>query len=178
MKIGNAIYKSCQNSTFLLIKWLIFDIMNIRNDQSFEFEWNPMLAPLRSVNDQRFLWLHVFLFQDWLNSAHQRQGIFTKDAGQKMFILWKTYEGLEISVNLVIKATKFLLWNQVKYVLTERFCQDPLENLFGRQRSLVSRKDNPSMADFLHNDNAIRNQKNKISKQSLMLMLLIVAWFP
>ena len=45
------------------------------------------------------------------------------------------------------------------YVLTERFCQDPLENYFGRQRSLRSRKDNPSMADFGYNDNIIRNQK-------------------
>ena len=42
---------------------------------------------------------------------------------------------------------------------TERFCQHPLENWFGRQRSLGSRKDNPNMADFGYNNNAIRNQK-------------------
>ena len=62
----------------------------------------PMLAPLRSVNDQRFLWrCNVFLkcFQDWLNSVQQCQGNFAKDAGQKMFILWQTYEGLKISAN-------------------------------------------------------------------------------
>ena len=68
-----------------------------------------MLAPLRSVNDQRFSWLrNVFLksFQDWLNSVQQCQGNFTKDAGQKMFILisWQTIdgqtsEGLKIGVN-------------------------------------------------------------------------------
>ena len=46
------------------------------------------------------------------------------------------------------------------YVLTEHFCQDPLENYFGKQRSLGSWKDNPSMADFWYNDSAIRNQKN------------------
>ena len=36
-----------------------------------------MLAPLRSVNDQKFSWLrNVFLkyFQDWLNSVQQREG--------------------------------------------------------------------------------------------------------
>ena len=104
---------------------------------------------------------NVFLkhFQDWLNSVEQRQGNFTKDARQKMFISSQTYEGLKITVNSIIEATQFLLQHQVKYVLTERFCQDPLENYFGRQRSLGSRKDNPSMADFGYNDNAIRNQK-------------------
>ena len=76
-----------------------------------------------------------------------------------MFISSQTYEGLKITVNSIIEATQFLLQHQVKYVLTERFCQDPLENYFGRQRSLGSRKDNPSMADFGYNDNAIRNQK-------------------
>ena len=102
MKIENTVYTSFQNSTLLFINGLIFDIMNIQNNQSLEFEWIPMLAPLRSVNDRRFSWLrNVFLksFQDWLNSVQQCQGNFTKDAGQKMFISWQTYEGLKISVN-------------------------------------------------------------------------------
>ena len=46
------------------------------------------------------------------------------------------------------------------YVLSERFCQDPLENWFGRQRCSGSRKDNPSMVDFGYNNNTIRNQKH------------------
>ena len=121
-----------------------------------------MLAPLRSVNDRRSSWLcNVFLksFQDLLNSVQQRQGNFTKDAGQKMFISLQTYEELKISVNSIIEATQLLLGHQVKYVLTERFCQDLLENWFGRQISLGSRKNNPSMADFGYNYNVIRNQK-------------------
>ena len=76
-----------------------------------------------------------------------------------MFISSQIYEGLKITANSIIEATQFLLQHQVKYVLTERFCQDPLENNFGRQRSLSSRKDNPSMANFGYNDNVIRNQK-------------------
>ena len=74
-----------------------------------------------------------------------------------MFISWQTYERLKISVNSIFEATQFLLWNQVKYVPLERFCQDPPENWFGRQRSLGLRKDNLSMADFRYNNNAIRN---------------------
>ena len=138
-----------------------------------------MLAPLRSVNDWRFSWLrNVFLksFQDWLNSVQQCQGNFTKDTGQKMFISWQTYEGLNISVNQNIEATQFLLWHQVKYVLTEHSFQDSLENWFGRQRSLESRKDNPSMVVFGHNSDAIRNQKH--FKPIANGKVAEVAWLP
>ena len=103
MKIENTVYTSFQKSTLFFINGLIFDIMNIQNNQSLEFEWVPMLAPfIRSVNDWRFPWLrNVFIksFQDWMNSVQQCQGNFTKDTGQKMFISWQTYEGLKISVN-------------------------------------------------------------------------------
>ena len=62
------------------------------------------------VNDRRFSWLgNVFLksFQDWLNSVQQHQENFTKDADQKMFISWQTYEGLKISVSSIIETTQF-----------------------------------------------------------------------
>ena len=65
-----------------------------------EFKWIPMLAPLRSINNLRFSWFHnVFLksFQDWMNSVQQYQGNFTKDAGQKMFILFQTFERLSVN---------------------------------------------------------------------------------
>ena len=102
MKIENTVYTSFQNSTLLFIKGLNFDIMNIQKNQSLKFEWILMLAPLRSVNDQRFSWFrNVFLksFQDWLDFVQQCQGNFTKDTGQKMIISWQTYEGLKITVN-------------------------------------------------------------------------------
>ena len=49
--------------------------------------------------------------------------------------------------------------HNVSYVSTKRFCQDPLENYFGKQRSSAARKDNPSLYDFEYNNNTIRNQK-------------------
>ena len=71
-QIENAVYTSFQNSMHLFINGLIFDIMNIQNNQSLEFEWVSMLAPcIRSVNDWSFPWLcNVFVksFQDRLNS--------------------------------------------------------------------------------------------------------------
>ena len=60
IKTDNAVYMSFQNSTLLFIYWLIFDVINIQNNQSLEFEWIPMLAPLRSVNDWRLSWLRNF----------------------------------------------------------------------------------------------------------------------
>ena len=98
MKIENTFYTSSQNSTLLFINGLIFGIMNIQNNQSLEFEWIPMLAPLISVSDRKFSWLFKSL-QDWLKSVQHFQGNFTEDAGQKIFLSWQTYEGLKISVN-------------------------------------------------------------------------------
>ena len=73
-KIENAVDISFKNNILFFINGLIFDIINIQNYQSLEFEWVPFkLAPfIRSVNDWRFPWLHnVFIksFQDWLNSV-------------------------------------------------------------------------------------------------------------
>ena len=98
MEIENTVYTSFQNSTLLFIDGFIFDIMNIQNNQSLEFEWIPMLAPLISVSDRKFSWLFKSL-QDWLKSVQHFQGNFTEDAGQKIFLSWQTYEGLKISVN-------------------------------------------------------------------------------
>ena len=76
-----------------------------------------------------------------------------------MFIPQKTYERYKITVNSNIEAVQFLLQHKVSYVLTRSFCQDPLENYFGHQRSLGARKENPSLRDFRFNDNTIRNRK-------------------
>ena len=93
-----------------------------------------MLAPLSSVNDRMFSWLdNVFLM-----SFQDSNGIL-----QKMLARGCLYHGKHMKGKLlIIETTQFLLCHQVKYALTERFCQDPLESSFGRQRSLGSRKDN------------------------------------
>ena len=142
IKIENAVYTSFQKITFLFINRLIFDIMN--TNQSLEFEWKPMLAPLRFINDRRFSWLCNVVpksFQDWLNSAQQAKEILQKRLARKCSYREQTYEGLIISVNSSIEATQFFLWHQVKYVLIVRFCWDSLENWFCRQKSSGLRKD-------------------------------------
>ena len=70
----------------------------------------------------------------------------------KRFISQQIYEGLKISVNVIFENIQFLLQHGIRYVLTERFSQDLLENYFGRQRSFGGRKNNPKIRDFGYND--------------------------
>ena len=59
--------EAAETARFCSLMDRFFDIMNLQNNQFLEFERKPVLAPLRSVHDQRFSWLRkVFLksFQD------------------------------------------------------------------------------------------------------------------
>ena len=109
----------------------------------------PFNAPFSSTDDPWFSWLkNQFLkyFEDWLGSLEERTGVYTKFEEQKMFISSQTYKGLKITVHSVIELVKFLITDKVLYLLTERFCQDPLENYFGNQCSSGAQKDDPSMS--------------------------------
>ena len=80
-----------------------------------------------------------------------------------MFIFRKTHEGIQITFYSVIEATKYLLKKGFQLVQTERFCQDILEEYFGRQRGNGRRNDNPSVFQFGCNDNIIRMQRSVIN---------------
>ena len=82
-----------------------------------------------------------------------------------MFLSWQTYEGYKITVHSVIEATKFLLQEGMEFVLTERFCQDPVEEYFGKQRKIGRRSDNPDIRMFGYINNTIRIQRS-VSCQS------------
>ena len=75
-----------------------------------------------------------------------------------MLISWQSYEGFQITVHSFKEVCKYLLHNGDKFLLSERFCQDDLENYFGKQRAIGSRKDNPSVKDIGYNDNTINSQ--------------------
>ena len=44
----------------------------------------------------------------------------------------------------------------VRYFLSERICQDPLEKFFGSQRQRGRVNENPSVAEFVKNTQALR----------------------
>ena len=147
---------------FCLMFDKFFDIMNVSSATASSRELKPFNAPFSSADDPRFSWLkNQFLeyFEDWLRSIEERPGAYGKSEKQKMFISSQTYESLKITAHSVIELVKFLIMHKVSYVLTKVFCQDPLENYFGKQRSSGALKDNSSLYDFGYNDNTIRNQK-------------------
>lgn len=140
-----------------------FDILNVRNTTEGDHKRKPFLQPFRKADDPRFQWLRdVFLpyFESWKDSINSRPGNFNLNDRNKMFISSQTHEGIKITSLSIIEVVPYLLQQGFEYVLTERFCQDPLENYFGRQRAIGARKDNPSVRDFGFNDNSIRIQKS------------------
>ena len=70
-----------------------------------------------------------------------------------------------ITVHSVIEAIKFPLQEGMEFVLTEHFCQDPVEEYFGKQRKIGRRSENPDIRMFGYNNNTIRIQRS-VSCQS------------
>ena len=138
-----------------------FDCVNVRNQSGSKKKLKPFLKSFESLDDERLTWLiEVFLkyFTDWKDSVDNRKGNFSAKDREAMFISSQTYEGLRITFFSMVEVIKYLLLKcGINYVLTERFCQDPLENYFGRQRAIGGRKDNHTLRDFGYNDNAIKN---------------------
>lgn len=124
-----------------------FDYLNVRSTTEHQKKRKPFLAPYTSLEDERFQWLLEFLdyLKRWKESTENRPGNFTPNARSRMFVSWHTYEGFQISVHSAIEAAKFLLQEGMEFVLTERFCQDPLAEYFGSQRKLGRRNDNPDI---------------------------------
>ena len=69
-----------------------------------------------------------------------------------------------MTVTLAIAVTKFLLSEGFEFVLTERFCQDNVEEYF--QRAQGRRTDNPTAAEFGYNDLRIATLRD-IAPQSV-----------
>ena len=66
-------------------------------------------------------------FTNWKNSIETRPGgPYSNTDKARTFISWQTHAALIITTHSSIDLIKYLLNHQVKYVLTERFCQDPL----------------------------------------------------
>lgn len=131
-------------------------------------KWKPFLAPYTAADGERFHWMET-TFRGYLNNKFGRKkwpSEFTQNSRNKMFLSWQTHEGFQITTFSVIEATKFLLNEGMEFALTERFCQDALEEYFGCQKKTwkemwQSRYENV----FGYNDNSLRIQRS-VSIQS------------
>ena len=153
--------EAAATSKFCLMMDKYFDCMNVRNINEHKVKRKPFLKPYESLTDERFSWLENDLlgyFKEWKQSIKERPGNFNATHRNNMFISYQTYESISMSVFSLKESVTFLLKNGVKYVLSERFCQDDLENYFGRQRAIGCRRDNPRVVDIGYNDNTIKSQ--------------------
>lgn len=117
-----------------------FDIVNIRNTEEHIHKRKPNLMSISSPNDIRLSWLtgdFLKYFSDWKSSINSRPEKLTAHDKERMFISRQTYECLKVTAHSIVECVRYLLCNGIcDYVLTEKFCQDPLENYFGRQRAI------------------------------------------
>ena len=149
--VGNTILdfgpdEAKETGNFCLLMDSFFDCCNVRNKKEY-------MSKRKS-----FHWLkNTFLqyFADWKNSIETRSGKYSEIEKSKMFIPYLTHEGITMTVNSLVECVQFLLGRGLPYVLTEVFCQDCLENYFGKQRAVSCRKDNPNLRDTGYNDNII-----------------------
>ena len=87
-------------------------------------------------------------FDNWKHKILQRPGNVIASAREKMIISRQTHADIQITCFSVNEATKYLLKEGFQFVLTERFCQDVLEEYFGRQRGIGRRNNNPTVFQF------------------------------
>ena len=140
-----------------------FDCTNVRSLTAHVRKKNAFIKPYEFAEDERLTWLKdVFLkyLESWRQSTLEREGEYTPDERQKMFLSVQTYEGLKIAVYSHIDAIRFLLSKGFKFVLSERFMQDVLEDYFGHQRDKGRRSDNPTAQQFGYNDLTIAAQRD------------------
>ena len=77
-----------------------------------------------------------------------------------MFISHQTHEGLRMTCNSIVEVIKFLFAEGMSYVLTNRFCQDPIEEYFSAQSKIGRHSDNSDAKQFGYNANAMCIQRN------------------
>ena len=95
-----------------------FDGFNVTNTKEYQQKRKQFLAPYTNANDERFNWLeNEFLsyFSTWKESIEKRNGNFSQNARNRVFISNQTMEGFQITAFAVIEAVKYLLshraWN-------------------------------------------------------------------
>ena len=137
--------------------------LNVRHEKEGCHKRKEFCLPYRDVNDKRFKWLEndfIGYLNEWKDNIMNRPGTFSRNERAKMFLSAQTFEGLQITAFSLIEVTKFLLGHGVKYVFSERFCQDILEEYFGRQRSLGRFSDNPNNRLVEYQTMTIMNQRS------------------
>lgn len=144
-----------------------FDCLNCQHLQEGQHESKPDRNAYKSRDDPRFAFLKdefLGFFQAWKTSVDNRPGPYTDAHKKTMFLSAQTYTGLQMAVHGFIEATKFLLSNGVKLVLSNRLCQIPVEEHFGRHHGICEKADNPSLYAYGYQDERITIQHSQATQ--------------
>ena len=90
----------------------IFDCLNVRNKEEQKLKRKSNLRPYSDPDDECFKWMKknfIKYFESWKASTDNQPRNFTKQARSNMFLAWQKHEGLLITVNSFIEATRYLL---------------------------------------------------------------------
>ncbi|XP_022107675.1 uncharacterized protein LOC110988468 [Acanthaster planci] len=131
-----------------------FDCLNVSNTYKGVHSRKPALEPYKTVDDWRFDWLKedfLGFLREWEEEVQSKQQL-DKATKKKMTLSRETVEGIKITVHSFVELGKHLLKQPgVQYLLSEKFCQDPLEEYFSKQRGAGGSNENPSVEQFGHN---------------------------
>ena len=171
LKLWDKTEESSETAEYCGLMDKFFDCFNVRykegskpsnGPKKTKKALKPWLKSYKSLDDERLFWLeNTFLnyFKTWEKNVQNRPGKFTKTERARMFISRPTYEGLLISVYSLIEVIPYLLNQGFDYILSERFCQDILEEYFGDHRRKGGRADNPDVQTFGSQTAALMMQK-------------------
>ena len=103
----------------------------------------------------------------WKENTQNRSGGYTQNLKSKVFASLETNYAIQITARSTVEAIKYLLQNVSKFILTERFYQDPLKEYFGIQRQLRRRNYNQDVAKFGYSDYTIRIQRDVFTSEDM-----------
>lgn len=112
-------------------------------------------APYTTADDWRFKWLKDDFLEKYINEWHRSSMAIVqipKDERRRLCLSDQTLEGIRLTITSFCELGPLLLsLPGVKYFLSEKLSQDPLEEYFQKQRSRLGANENPTSYDFGRN---------------------------
>ena len=93
------------------------------------------MAPYRNSDDVRFSWLEntfVQYLEDWKAAVDSREGVYTADEKGQSFHP-ETIQWSQDVCEVTYPSDQVSLVRRFEFVLTERFCEDDVEEYFEYQ---------------------------------------------
>ena len=162
--VANALERNFGDHMSETVKFLrlmdrFFDCCNTRSLYEAKQTLKGDLSAYTEADDARLTFLMTEFIQyidDWETSVENRPGNFTQTEKNGMQLSYQTKQGLKISVQSIVHYVKFFLNKGAKFVLTENFNQDPLEQMFGHCRRRLGCNSDPTAYEMQHNVNQLR----------------------